>query len=329
MPTFKDFMESALYDPEAGFYPNREAKEDFYTAPELHPAFAGVLTRQIVARLSELKGRAIPEPYCIVEMGSGSGLLARQIIGELRRNHPDWSQKVRYVLVERSRNLLLDSVTALSALNGRVLGYSRIEDLPPCSGVFFSNELVDAFPVHLLERNAGKVREVYVDGEGKTHAGELSTSELKAHANALSEALDGERHAVNLEALRWIAAVSRRIKAGYLMTIDYGARYRPGTCNPPRTFFRHATDGDLTQPGRDLTANVDFEALIGEGQKQGLSLQTYSTLGRFLIEGGIEDWFAKTGEGALGAKSRSQMKTLIHPEGMGEVFKVLVQSKLP
>ena len=36
MRTFRDFMESALYDPERGFYSTRTQTADFYTAPELH-----------------------------------------------------------------------------------------------------------------------------------------------------------------------------------------------------------------------------------------------------------------------------------------------------
>ena len=43
MQTFRDFMEAALYDPEQGYYGRRIPREDFYTAPELHPAFGGVL----------------------------------------------------------------------------------------------------------------------------------------------------------------------------------------------------------------------------------------------------------------------------------------------
>ena len=43
MRTFRDFMESALYDPEEGFYSTRTQTADFYTAPELHPAFGADL----------------------------------------------------------------------------------------------------------------------------------------------------------------------------------------------------------------------------------------------------------------------------------------------
>jgi SAM-dependent MidA family methyltransferase len=323
MPTFKDFMESALYEPKAGYYPNREVKADFYTAPELHPAFAGVLARQLVVKLEALKARGVAEPYHLVEMGSGSGLLARQILAELKAHHPGWALKIRYVLIERSRNLLLDSVTALSQAHERVLGYTDLAELAPVNGVFFSNELVDAFPVHLLERREGKVHEVYVDEKGRASLGGLSTLELKPHVQALDEALDGQRHAVNLEAARWMAAVARRLKNGSVVTIDYGSRLKPGVCNPPRAYFRHSVDDRLTAPGRDLTANVDFEILIDAGSCHGLVLESYGTLANFLIKGGIEEFFGRT----TSYKDRTQMKTLIHPDGMGERFKVLVQSK--
>ena len=81
---------------------------------------------------------------------------------------------------------------------------------------------------------------------------------------------------------------------------------------------------------KDLTASVDFEALIVEGRKAGLELESYQTLGRFLLDRGVERWLepAAAGPGEARAfKARAQVKTLIHPEGMGEVFKVLIQRK--
>lgn len=321
-------MESALYDPQNGYYSNRTVKADFYTAPELHPAFSGVLTREIVKRLRVLKTRGVSQPYSIVEVGSGSGLLARQILQDLRKNYPEWAQTVRYVLVERSSSALMESVESLSGLNDHLLGLSQIEDLLPCAGVFLSNELLDAFPVHLLEKADGKVCEVYVEPTKTMRLGRLSTPRLRPYAERMDAAGDGERHAVNLEALRWLGAIAKKISAGFLITIDYGSRFPSGACNPPRTFFKHfqGTD-DLTQPGRDITSNVDFEALIEEGRKSALELESYSTLSRFLLDGGIEEWIGPDADSLENFKNRSKIKTLLHPEGMGEIFKVLIQSK--
>ncbi len=325
-------MEEALYDPERGFYQKRSPTQDFYTAPELHPAFGSVLAREIARRFDVLKEAGVPGPYSIVEMGSGEGRLARAILTALRASAPAWASTTRYVLVERARQALLDSVVSLSADFERVIGYSRLEEVLPCAGVFLSNELVDAFPVHLLEKRDGRVFEVYVEESGRTLLSDLSTDELRPFAESAASSLqDGERHSVNLEARRWLALARAKLTAGYLITIDYGRRMA-GAPNPPRSFERHRVDDEgLTERAgsKDLTASVDFDALIDGGKQEGLELVSFTTLGRFLIEGGIADWLASGDESVESYRSRAKVKTLIHPDGMGEVFKVLIQRKNP
>lgn len=345
MVTFRDYMESALYS-SGGFYERRTPMEDFYTAPELHPAFAGILAGWIAERLKGLADRGVPAPYCIVEMGSGAGTLGAALLKAFRERHGAWLPKLRYVFVERSESALLKSILA-AGTGERVLGYSRLEDVPACSGVFLSNELVDAFPVHLLQKDGGRMREVYVQSAGpgpsgirggdgvRAELGELSTPALTAAADKVCPNLaEGGRHAVNLEAARWLRLVGERLTEGTLLTIDYGKRFgATGTPNPPRAFYRHSTDENVTaRPGRqDLTASVDFEALIEGGARAGLELESFETLSRFLVDRGILDWLPKDERpGDLAAwKERSKIKTLLHPEGMGEAYKVLVQRRAP
>ncbi|MBI5622635.1 MAG: SAM-dependent methyltransferase [Elusimicrobia bacterium] len=319
--TFRDFMESALYG-EGGFYGKRAPRADFFTAPELHPVFGEVLAGEISKRLEELERAGVPRPYSIVEMGSGSGLLAEQVIAALRRDHPGRSQGVRYVLVERERKLLVSSVLKLSESGMRVSGFSDVAELPPAAGVFFSNELLDALPFHLLERRGEKVHEVYVGSDGAALLGDLSTPELEPYAQGLPDEAEGLRHAVSLESLRWLEAVSDRLTTGALITVDYGSRLGPTAVNPPRTYRRHVSDDRLTSPGRDLTANVDFETVIREGARLGLELESFCTLGRFLIDRLSSQVQTAAREGSL-----LRIKTLIHPDGMGETHKVLIQKK--
>jgi SAM-dependent MidA family methyltransferase len=125
----------------------------------------------------------------------------------------------------------------------------------------------------------------------------------------------------------WLKTVSSKLKEGALITIDYGKRFA-GAPNPPRTYFRHSTDTLLTDRRglKDITASVDFESLIAAGQNLKLSLESYSTMTRFLIDRGIADWLPlETDIESL--KSRTKIKTLLHPEGMGETYKVLIQTK--
>lgn len=324
--TFRDFCERALYHPQRGFYSRRRPAEHFYTACELHPAFGWTLARAVAHWLRELKSQGVLPPYSILEMGSGYGLLARELLQGLRREHPELERQTRYIMVERSGNLLRASLQSWSA-NACVTGYSSLDPVAPVRGVFLTNELVDALPFHVLEKHAGRIYELYADDSGETCLGELSQPDLHPVAKSLADTMEeGQRHAVCLETRRWLSEAASRIEAGYLVTIDYGKRFGPSDVNPPRSYHWHATDHRITAtPGeRDITAPVDFSLLIAEGEKLGLSCVSYSSLAGFLLDHGLMDYMS-----AATDAERMQLKTLIHPEGMGEAFKVLVQKKLP
>lgn len=332
MRTFRDFMESALYDPERGFYSTRTQTDDFYTAPELHPAFGSVLADCLAALLRRVKAARPGEALTLAEAGCGNGTLAAQVARRLRERHADLAADLRFVLLERSRRDLTEAVRTLTAFGLRVDACTGIERLPRFTGVLYSNELFDAMPAHLLEKREDGLFEVYVDDQGRTRLGGVSSPELTAHAAAIYGALnEGERHAVCLEAPRWLAEAAARLSAGFLLTVDYGKRFTPETPNAPRAYRAHRIQDDLTAaPGsQDLTVPADFTALIEAGEKAGAALESFATMSRFLLEGGIEEWLtaAPGADEVSFYKERAQLKTLIHPEGMGEAFKVLIQRK--
>ena len=262
-------------------------------------------------------------------MGSGAGLLARRLREGLRRERPELAADLCWILVERSRGRLLESLAGFDDIPGRVLGRERLSEVPVCRGIFLSNELVDALPFHVLEKRDGRVWELYADESGAPALGELSTEALAPHARALAQNLEeGQRHAVCLEARSWLGEVAGRLESGYLATIDYGKRFAAGDVNAPRSYRRHTTsDRILADPGaRDLTAPVDFSALIAEGEKLGLACASFTSMARFLLDCGLLDWLP-AGSDAATVTDRGRLKTLVHPEGMGEAFKVLVQTK--
>ena len=102
--TFAEFMEAALYDPEDGYYTcgrNRIGFEggDYFTSPAMSPAFGATL-----ARLVPIVDDALhqPEKLCVIELGAGAGLTARQILDTLKRNQRDLYERIEYYCVERS-----------------------------------------------------------------------------------------------------------------------------------------------------------------------------------------------------------------------------------
>lgn len=331
MRSFRDFMESALYDPERGFYAVREKTADFYTAPELHPAFGSVLADRLAVLLENVAAKRPNGTLSLIEAGCGDGTLACQVARRLRVKQPALAARLNFVLVERGRKDLTTAVRRLTAFGVPVAAFTDLGKVPPFSGVLYSNELLDALPVHLLQSQGGNVLEVFVDDAGHEVCGPLSRPELADPAAILTESLaEGDRHAVGLETISWITTAAGLLQEGYILSVDYGKRFAPGTANPPRAFRRHAIETELTrEPGaRDLTASVDFEALIGAGKACGLALESYQTLSTFLVNGGIGEWLETAGgDDSAAYRERAKLKTLIHPEGMGEVFKVLIQRK--
>jgi SAM-dependent MidA family methyltransferase len=328
MRTFRDFMETALYDPERGFYSTREKTADFYTAPELHGAYGAVLAD----RAAGLLARCGEGPLTLFEGGCCDGTLACQVARRLREAHAPLAARLRFVLVERNRKDLTTAARRLTAFGMPVEALTSVEKLHAFRGVLYSNELIDALPFHVLERRGDEVLELHVDETGREALRPLSRPELAAPAAAVRDALEeGGRHAVSLEARAWFTTAAHRLSAGFILTADYGKRFPAEVPNPPRSFRAHAVETELTREEgtRDLTASADFEALVQAGEKAGLALESYESLSRFLLDGGIERFFAAaSGDDASSYKSRAKLKTLVHPEGMGEAFKVLIQRKV-
>lgn len=327
MRTFRDFMEDALYDPEKGFYSVREKTADFYTAPELHGAFGSLLADRLASLLARCGGGTLS----LVEAGCGDGTLGGQVVRRLREAHPELAARLRLVLVERNRKDLTSAARRLTAFGLPVEAVTSVEDLRPFVGVLYSNELIDALPFHVLERRGEEVLELCVDEAGAELLRPLSRPALEAPAAAVKPSLaEGGRHAVSLEASAWLGSAAARLTRGFILTADYGKRFPPEAPNPPRSYRRHALESELTREAgaRDLTASADFEALIGAGEGAGAVLESYETLSRFLLDGGIERHFAAAaGDDASSYSQRAKLKTLLHPEGMGEAFKVLIQRK--
>ena len=167
--TFAEYMDLALYHPEYGYYAtgavNIGSEGDFFTSPHLGRDFGELLAEQF-AQMWEILGR--PAPFTLVEMGAGQGLLAADILHYLYRTYPDCFEVVEYIIVEKAAGLIAQQQQQLQRLRlgtkSLPLQWTTLEAIPENSiiGCCFSNELVDAFPVHQVVMEGGQLREIYV-----------------------------------------------------------------------------------------------------------------------------------------------------------------------
>ncbi len=345
--TFAEFMAACLYEPGLGYYtsPGRKvgAEGDFYTSITVHAAFGRVIAREI-AQMWRTMGT--PAGFTLVECGAGNGRLACDIMDFLAEREPEMYSVLRLVLVEQEPSLESAQREMLAAHINRLDWLSPDEFASGSftfSGCLYSNELVDALPVHRIVMTSAGLRELYVtctDGEFGEDVGEPSTPELEAYLKRIGVELHpGQQAEINLNAPKWLASASRALRSGFILTIDYG--YPASDLYTPRRklgtllcYYRHQIEENpFLRPGlQDITAHVDFTTLMQCGEELGLQNNWFGEQYRFLLSAGIIEEIEEIERSPRAEEEklrlRLTLKKLIMPEGgMGDTFKVLIQSK--
>ncbi len=338
--SFRDFMAMVLYHPALGYYAGRRdpigREADYVTSPELSPLFGAMIGRQ----LRDMWGRlGSPPVFDVVEAGAGSGILARDILAWARRAAAPLFAALHYAIVEPHAAAMYRQREHLSA-EGLVPKVSWAAVIPrDVSGCIFSNELLDAMPVHRVAVENGKLHEIYVAWDGAHFGEELRKPDpaVTAHFKRL-KLLPGEgcRAEVNLGALEWVREAAAVLTRGFLMTIDYGyeaaelyASWRQdGTL---LCFYRQNPSADpYTRIGRqDMTAHVDFTSIRRAGEAAGLATLGLVSQSQFLAALGLAEALRPAPEAAgleEYAARRRAVTELLDPAGLGRL-RVLVQAK--
>lgn len=311
---FARFMELALYHPQWGYYtaPGAPARigrgGDFYTNVSVGPFFGELLAMQF-AEMWEAMGR--PAKFTLLELGAHYGHLSADVRAWAIRERPDFN----------------------AALEVVALDYPG-EPPEAITGCVFSNELVDALPVHLITRRAGEWLELFVaekEGRLSLTSGPFSSDALREEVSRLPlPDSDGFVTEVHLEAGRWMECVARSLQRGFVLTIDYGylaedyyaSHRKAGTL---LCYHQHRSNSDpLSRIGeQDITAHVNFTALARHGASADLPTLGFCDQSRFIA--GLVEKAGVDFLNHLTPKATAQLKTLLHPELMGQTFKVFVQ----
>jgi SAM-dependent MidA family methyltransferase len=339
---FAEFMRECLYHPEHGYYSHLPLRRrgDYYTSVDVHPIFGRLIARQL-AEMWELLGS--PHPFLAVESGAGVGRLATNILDFAARELPAFYAATQYVAVEHSAERRAKHAATLAShvAEGRFFSSAQIPE-KISAGCIFSNELLDALPTHRVVMKDGRLREIYVGLEGARFMGVLrdpSTPAIEQYFQEQGIVLPEGQHAeACLDACRWIEDAGRAIDRGFVLTIDYGheapalydERHNRGTLLAYRN--HQVTENILDVPGeQDLTSHVNFTALQLWGRRAGLQTTGLVTQSQFLIALGRANEFAdlyEPGQSEIEKlRARLSLKNLIHPEGLGEKFQVLIQHK--
>jgi SAM-dependent MidA family methyltransferase len=314
-------MEAVLYDPEFGYYTRSDLKRwgregDYRTSAERSELFAATFARYFARLYDELDQ---PERWTIVEGGVGNRTFATRVLRALEERYPPVSSATRYFPLE----------------------VSSADFSPIDPGIYFSNELLDAFPVHRVTSEGELYVTVDESGNFVSSIGPLSSPRLAEFLEQHSIALEpGQTIEINLAIDDWLAAVAAKLIRGYVITVDYGAEapelYDPylrldGTL---RGFSKHGfVDNVLLAPGEyDITSSVNWTQVITTGERLGLEVVEFAQQHKFLLKAGLLEELQlrlrQSDTDSEKVRLTSDAKEMILPGGMASSFQVLVLKRV-
>ena len=296
-------MKQVLYHPRHGYYSSGRCaigrKGDYFTNVSVGPLFGQLLAAQfseIWERLGKMNN------FSIVEQGAHDGQFARDVLEFVQKHFPDFFAALRYRIVEPFRILEGRQRQALESFRDKV---EWRESLRPFTGVHFSNELLDAMPMRLV--NDGREKLVAVDDD-----------KFVLIERSLDKAIP------NQAALDWIDGIAANLQRGYMIVIDYGCTDEDFSRSVQVRARHRSLDSPFEQIGdADITMSVHWKSIIERAQANGLRIVGFIDQHHFLT--GIISQFELLLTDSR--KAKRELQTLLHPEMLGRAFQVLALAK--
>lgn len=347
--SFARFMELALYHPSHGYY-ERHLKQtgrngDFFTSVSIGPLYGEFLGFEFSRRLARLAGGRV----ALIEAGAHDGQLAWDILEYLKIYQGETFKRIDYTIIEPSAARAEKQFQKLASYGGKVRWVKDWAEIGEFRGISFSNELLDAMPVHVFrwdsrarEWTEWGVTQIGVRGGFGWQPLPLERTSPNARRllARLPEALlavlpDQFTIEICPDAVSWWLEAAHVMQEGWLFTADYGLLQEDffvphrsrGTL---RAYSRHRVMANLLEAAgeQDITAHVNFSLLIAAGESAGLKTEELVQQGIF-VKTILEQIEASPLEFPLWTAMRyRQLTSLVHPEHLGRAFKVLVQSRL-
>ncbi|MBU9724202.1 MULTISPECIES: class I SAM-dependent methyltransferase [Bacillaceae] len=340
--SYSTFMDTALYDKEIGYYmkTNRKlGKEgDFYTSNHVHPVFPKTCAR-FFADVIQKEGL---DPS-ICEWGAGDGRFAKSALTYFKEKEEALFENMHYLIIEASPYHQETLKIALGEFEDKVKVYSTykemVSDHPSFSGVIFSNELLDAFPVKVVEKEKDQLFEVKleeVEGELKEVLYQAD-EELEKWLEQYGPSLPNHyRTEINFSMKEWLEEVAPWLERGIIVTIDYGytneellaPERREGSL---RGYYKHEMiHNPLKHPGNmDLTSHVQWDAY----KKIISSYMTevvHTSQDKFLLKAGLFTFLEEVKDFNPFSdtyKLNRAIQSLVQPGGISSAFQVNVNGK--
>lgn len=324
--TFRDFMSAALFHETHGFYTQAPSIGSPVGPFDTNAKFAafGFAVAEAITQAAKVIGGSIR----VLELGGGTGQLGACIVSFLSISH-------EYVVLETSPGL-----RAKQAERG-LKTVETLQGLTPAATVVFGNEVLDAFPVHrVMGMGDEGVCELFVEldeeGEFCEQPGPVSNQNLLQRLQEEHIHLGrGQIAELCLEIKPFLQDLERVMKPGYIIFVDYGDKasniysyhHRNGTL---RSYYHQQQIHDpfFAVGQQDLTADVDFTAVISEATALGLECAGWTSQGAWLKNLGIHKWLER---GEDSNSRQREVDVLTGAASLGSTFDVLMfkTSELP
>lgn len=336
MITYEEYMNIVLYHPQNGYYMREKEKigteGDFITTSNYSDIMGSLFAKWFE---KVIKKYSLPAVFC--EIGAGNGRFARAFMEEWYKSK---RSDLTYIMIEKSPyHIKLQSEQFDPSWNIKYV--KSLEDLKEISGMVFSNELFDAFPVHVIEKRGNQLFEVMISIENGQLIEKLVPLTNIVIWNFIDDyhltLFEGQRIEICPKMEEMISQIGQVLQRGIVVTIDYG--YTQEEWKEPlrrdgslRGYYQHRLITDLlSNPGEmDITSHIHWDVLEQMGEKYHLQKINRWRQHEFFISIGILeglknhqdlDPFSETN------RYNRAIRSLIMPQGISDAFQVLLQQK--
>lgn len=337
--SFEWFMEQALYHPELGYYSSGRCaigrRGDYFTNVSVGPLFGQMMAAQF-AEIWQTLGR--PNDFVIVEQGAHHGEFATDVLADLRAHAPECFAVLRYRIVEPFAVLRQRQQGVLRPFAKKTEWCGAIDEMAAFCGIYFSNELLDAMPVHLIAAAGAPGARTWHERFVERTSDGFTLVELPIREESLRERfaripsapVQSYETEINLAALDWVETLARKLHRGVALLADYGLT-REAYYSPTRTtgtlqcYAEHRVlSSPLENVGQsDITTHVEWTSLAERAEESGWHVAGFTDQHHFLT--GLLS--SHPGLAAAGAEKSRALQTLVHPEFLGTKFQFLVLTK--
>ena len=337
--SFEEFVDFVMYKPGLGYYSAGAEKighsGDFTTAPEISKLFGMALANQITPILDHYQSPSI------IEIGAGTGKLAFDIMTQLNDYQVNFD---RYYILELSADLKQRQQSMLSHLPTKTLNkIVWLDSIPMDSidGVIIANEVIDALPFTRFKSQNGQVYELGISVEDNQLieqprlADEMLSNTVDSIAKEIGMTFqDGYTSEIRINFGSWFRTIESMLSSGSIFFVDYGYA-RQEYYDEERTngsmicHYRNVAHEDpLSNLGiQDISASVDFSQLADVALQRNIEVGFFTSQADFLINAEILSVIESVIDEGLKMRLTQEVKQLLLPNQMGEVFKCMLLNK--